>query len=184
MITKVIAVQKQLTEQGEKNENIEEDSESTFHNLLKSCDDGLVPVEGKYSSSLSSLSAVEAKPDNESESDDESDDEFGDVTNGYNDNNGISHCNQNVNNSGHMHLSPRNATIMDRSIYNTTSNVDISTYNNRLMLRNAPVQSPLNIQNNTCMSGIITLQQQQLMNLQQPQLLNLQQPQVLNLQQQ
>ena len=137
---------------------------------------------------MSCLSAVEAKPNNESESDDESNDESNDesddVSNGNADNNETSHCNQNVNNSGHMHLSPRNAPIMDRSIYNTTSNVDISTYNNRLMLRNAPVQSPLNIQNNTCMSGIITLQQQQLMNLQQPQLLNLQQPQVLNLQQQ
>ena len=73
---------------------------------------------------------------------------------------------------------------MDRSMYNTTSNVDISTYNNRFTQRNTSVQLPLNIQNNTCMSGIITLQQQQLMNLQQPQLLNLQQPQVLNLQQQ
>ena len=126
---------------------------------MKSCDEGLDAVEGNCFSSLSCLSAVEAEPNNESEFDDESDDESNDesddVSNGNDDNNGTSHCNQNVHNSGHMHLSPRNASIMDRSIYNTTSNVDISTYTNRLMLRNTPVQSPLNIQNNTCMLSLI-----------------------------
>ena len=73
---------------------------------------------------------------------------------------------------------------MDSSMYDTFSNVDISTYNNRFMQRNTPVPSPLNLQSNTCMSQIRTLQQQHQLNLQQQQQQQLQLQQRLNLQQQ